>query len=419
MKKNLLSDLDGSFLGSPGHVISQSEFGWGSQQRGLGDFRIPKEMLAAPNGSMIDPSQIYSNPGIVRDQNLCTYRPDWQAYECHGIEYRMLIIESMDNDTESRRLSPVAILSDNGYLDLINGPQDHGWCFGYTCQKRLSTFMALIAANKSYDIFLTSTPPDKLRFRILNADSTFKVRLSMYYFTCQRIDLYKNGQFMAPTNAEFVNGNMLIKDPSANLNYYKPTYQNASGVNLFYKNDSKMYFAIDGTSVIDLKIAPVLYVTFGLPAVTPEAFFNPATIVGNFALLLGVDASKIRRVSITRASKKKRSASGLISISITIEDNANTALNDTATEDANKQAFSQLGAQITNQFVTGQLQQRAQDTLNITIAGMAIQQPQSNSSATSLAKIDTIKVITQASGCAAQIPCSVQPVVAIVDENVI
>ena len=28
----------------------------------------------------------------------------------------------MDNDTEIRRLSPVAILSDNGYLDLINGP---------------------------------------------------------------------------------------------------------------------------------------------------------------------------------------------------------------------------------------------------------------------------------------------------------
>jgi hypothetical protein len=62
----------------------------------------------------------------------------------------------MDNDTETRRLSPVAIISDNGYLDLINGnllilnnffsliyyffitifigPQDHGWCGGYTCK---------------------------------------------------------------------------------------------------------------------------------------------------------------------------------------------------------------------------------------------------------------------------------------------
>jgi len=124
-KKNLLTDLDGSLLGSPGHVFSQSEYEWGSQQRGLGDFRIPKEALAAPNGSMLNASQVYKYPGIVRDESLCFYKSDWQAYECHGLEYKMLIIESMDNDTETRRLSPVAILSDNGYLDLINGPEDH------------------------------------------------------------------------------------------------------------------------------------------------------------------------------------------------------------------------------------------------------------------------------------------------------
>lgn len=123
LKKNLCSDLDGSFLGSPGHVFSQSEFDWGSQQRGLGDFRLPKEMLAAPNGSFIPPNQIYKYRGIVRDESLCKYQSDWQAYECHGLEYRILILESMDNDTESRRLSPIAILSDNKYVDLINGPQ--------------------------------------------------------------------------------------------------------------------------------------------------------------------------------------------------------------------------------------------------------------------------------------------------------
>ena len=63
----------------------------------------------------------------------------------------MLIIESMDDDTETRRLSPLALLGD-GYVDLINGPQDHGWCSGYTCRLRLSTFMALVATGKNnYD----------------------------------------------------------------------------------------------------------------------------------------------------------------------------------------------------------------------------------------------------------------------------
>ena len=124
MKKNLLTDTDGSFLGSPGTVISQSEFGWGSQERGLGDFRIPKEALAAPNGSMMDISQVYKYRGIIRDENNCAYKDSWQAYECHGLDMKMLIIESMDTDTETRRLSPVAIFSDdNKYVDLINGPQ--------------------------------------------------------------------------------------------------------------------------------------------------------------------------------------------------------------------------------------------------------------------------------------------------------
>lgn len=34
LKKNLLVDIDGSFLGTKSSVISQSEFEWGSQQRG-------------------------------------------------------------------------------------------------------------------------------------------------------------------------------------------------------------------------------------------------------------------------------------------------------------------------------------------------------------------------------------------------
>ena len=74
-------------------------------------------------------------------------RPDYHAYECHGLDYEVLVVESLDSDTETRRLSPIALFSD-GYVDLINGPQDHGWCTGYTCQKRLSTFPMIVATGK-------------------------------------------------------------------------------------------------------------------------------------------------------------------------------------------------------------------------------------------------------------------------------
>ena len=46
MKKALFKDLDGSFLGHVGAVIPQSEYEWGTNpSRGLGDYRIPKEMV--------------------------------------------------------------------------------------------------------------------------------------------------------------------------------------------------------------------------------------------------------------------------------------------------------------------------------------------------------------------------------------
>lgn len=57
--------------------------------------------------------------GVIRD-STCKYIPEWQSYRCFGMEYAMMVIESLDSDTETRRLSPVAIVSD-GYVDLING----------------------------------------------------------------------------------------------------------------------------------------------------------------------------------------------------------------------------------------------------------------------------------------------------------
>lgn len=50
----------------------------------------------------------------------CDYMKAWQGYRCTGLNYRMLAIESLDADTETRRLSPVAVLGD-GFVDLING----------------------------------------------------------------------------------------------------------------------------------------------------------------------------------------------------------------------------------------------------------------------------------------------------------
>jgi len=124
VKKVILTDKDGSFLGAISTATSHTEWQWnGDPVRGLGDYRIPKEALANADGRMKNISDVYTYPGHIRDETKCTLNTDWQAWHCIGMDMKRLIIESMDSDTETRRLSPVAVFSDNNkYVDLINGP---------------------------------------------------------------------------------------------------------------------------------------------------------------------------------------------------------------------------------------------------------------------------------------------------------
>ena len=144
------------------------------------------------------------------------------------------------------------------------GPQDHGWCAGYTCQKRVSLFHSIIATNHSFDVFFSSVSPQKLRLMMLNADPsevsvqtnhTFRadvltfnsmspaieitvkhffccllcdcfvlffislqsILVSVFYSKPQRLDVYTNNVLIAPTNAGW---------NAANTDYTlrKPTY---------------------------------------------------------------------------------------------------------------------------------------------------------------------------------------------------
>jgi hypothetical protein len=121
--------------------------------------------------------------------------------------------------------------------------------------------MAIVAANQSYKVFLTATPPNQLRFRFLNSDASFKIQLGMYYFTSQRIDLYLNDKFQNASNAVYVNGAMQLQDPTP-LSSYMPTYSNASGYNLYIFLD--WVFLLSFLSFRHLPLLPLPLVHPGL-----------------------------------------------------------------------------------------------------------------------------------------------------------
>ncbi|XP_056597030.1 fibrocystin-L-like [Triplophysa dalaica] len=310
-KKTMLKDLDGSFLGAVGAVVPYSEYEWnGDPRHGLGDYRIPKVMLTALNGSRIPVNQIAPNKGVIRDS--CTYMSTWQSYKCFGLNYQMLVIESLDADTQTRRLSPVAILGDT-YVDLLNGPQDHGWCAGYTCRKRVSLFHAIVATNKSFDIFFTSTTPQKMRLMMLNTKPTEAVRVAVFYSSPQRLDVYVNNKLVAPTNAQWNAGNTeyTALEPTY-PGQYLPSFNSDHGSNFFDPDYKMLYILLRGSEPVQIRTSPLLVVAFNLPAMTEEQFFGP-DLIRNLAAFLKVPQNMIRITKIIRAGRgaRRRRSTGL------------------------------------------------------------------------------------------------------------
>ena len=77
-------------------------------------------------------------------------------------------------------------------MNLLNGPMDHGWCLGYTCQERISTFYGIVASNRNYSLYFTSTSPQKMRLHLLGEKNQV-IRFAIYYKTTQRLDIYRKG----------------------------------------------------------------------------------------------------------------------------------------------------------------------------------------------------------------------------------
>ncbi|XP_075907773.1 fibrocystin-L-like [Nelusetta ayraudi] len=317
-KKTMLRDLDGSFLGSEGTIVPQSEFEWGGDpRRGLGDYRIPSVMLTRPDGSRIPVEDIAPHKGVIRSD--CTYVRSWQAYKCFGLDYRMLVIESLDADTETRRLSPVAVLGD-GFVDLVNGPQDHGWCAGYTCQKRVSLFHSIVATHHSFDVFFSSVSPQKLRLMMLNANPADTVLVSVFYSKPQQFNVYVDDSLIPPTNAQWNadNTDYTLKRPVF-AGQYVPELNATMGTNYFDQEYKMLKVLVRGSDPVEIRIAPVIFVSFELPAMTEEEFFGD-NLVRNLAAFLKVPSDMIRVTNIIRedggARRRKRSSGLKVEIEI-------------------------------------------------------------------------------------------------------
>jgi hypothetical protein len=122
---------------------------------------------------------------FIRIHHACSHGPQRADTYTH----RMLTIESLDADHEIRRISPVALSSSDGYTALFNGCQDHGWCFSYTCLKRLMTFWTVVGMGRSYTVHFSGSEPQALRLSLLGARPAEKMVIRIYYTKSLRLQV--------------------------------------------------------------------------------------------------------------------------------------------------------------------------------------------------------------------------------------
>ncbi len=315
-KQMLIKDIGGTFTetGSDRSLVTFAEFEWdGDMRRGVGDFRIPKTMLTRPDGSRIPTDEIYPRQGIPRSSTFngdesCSFNAAWNMYVCEDIEHVMLVMESLDPDTEVRRLSPIGIGS-NGYINLINGPQDHGWCGGYTCQERISTFFSIVATQLHYVVALTSTNPQDFGLCMLNARPDQAIVTCLIYTNPQRLDVYHNGVYVVPNNAEMMADGNLRYLEAESPDEFVPLVSDAAGSNYYDRNTKQLCITLKGDGSITIDTTPVIVLSISVQ-VTVDTFFDDATIIRNIALLLGIPSNRIRVVSVSRETARRRKRQG-------------------------------------------------------------------------------------------------------------
>ena len=318
LKHVLIKDLDGSFTenNSSRTLVGLAELGWDGpdRRRGIGDFRIPKTMLTNEDGSRISTDKIYPEKGILRGKTFgsdeCMYNQHWNLYECANLDHLMIVLESLDEDTEVRRLSPIGIGA-NGFIDLLNGPMDNGWCGGYTCQERVSTFYGIVASQFIYTIGLTSTNPQNFAIHLLNSEDNQTIVLRVIYTTSQRLDVYvtrnNEDEYVPPKNAMLQpDGNLVYMDF---MDQFYPTLNDPHGANYYDRSLKQLHVTIRGSNTYKIITTPVIMLSLTI-TVTTEDFFAEEFLVRNLALLLNIPSNRIRVVDVVRESKRRKRQAG-------------------------------------------------------------------------------------------------------------
>ena len=136
---------------------------------------------------------------------------------------------------------------------------DNGWCGGYTCQERISTFFGIVAAGLNYTMGLTSTNPQNMALHLLNAEEDDAIVVAIFYTNPQRLDVFSDGEYVVPNNAMMLeNGNLEYQ--SGTVDDFRPTLSQSPGANYYDRDSKQLHILLKGDRPYEIRTTPVIQV---------------------------------------------------------------------------------------------------------------------------------------------------------------
>mmetsp|Transcript_29621 Transcript_29621/g.95059 ORF Transcript_29621/g.95059 Transcript_29621/m.95059 type:complete len:1807 (+) Transcript_29621:66-5486(+) len=236
---------------------------------------------------------VSNNPTAVHPNSaLCNKIAAWNSYICKDLPYDLLLFESLDGDTQSRRVSPVVIEMLEGvngkpyaYNNTLNSMMDHGWDQGYTSLLRYSRFPAMVLKGYKYSITFAGTNPRNLRFQLPDDTGSEGVVIQIQYGSPEVLEISVAGTVVgASTNMCDI--------------------RSASGCNYWDNPTRLLTFTLKGTAALRIKTVDAVRTSLTLQESVTDFYDKGGTVafMAKMAFALNIPLARFKVVSIVAGS---------------------------------------------------------------------------------------------------------------------
>ncbi|GFR40478.1 hypothetical protein Agub_g1045 [Astrephomene gubernaculifera] len=239
----------------------------------------------------------------------CSYSAEYMSYNCtvgssaflldeqlkpspiptSGIfgDPQHFVLESRDNDTESRNCGPV-LFNVSGSIDLVTSSMNRGSCVANsTCVKRLSTFWTYLPSGQTVYVNFTGTPPRSLRMWYPYADPGTELVVVLNYPTA------RNRKYVyVPSGNGNATGGMTGEAQPVSIGD-----GTGHGANYWDGDSAQLYVKVTGGKSLEVRTESALLVSQAFTLTVDQFYATSASFLTNLAAAMGIDA---RRMYITK-----------------------------------------------------------------------------------------------------------------------